>query len=772
MPATEIYSGVCRGNCDCGCLLNVHVRDGQVVRTSARDLPDPSYNRICSKGLTQPARMYSANRLQYPMRRVGERGEGKFERISWDEAIEEITSKWQGYIDEFGPESIAVWHGSGNYAICGGTPDYCGFNFRFENALGCTSIPLNVDFAVGYSTGKALGGAGNAPTDYHNAKTFICWGGNPAVSQIQIMHFILEAKDAGTRYVVIDPSYNMNSSKADLHVPLKSATDGALAMGVMNVLFEKGWIDEDYLRDHTNAPFLVKEDGMMLKMSDVGVAPTTAVDEATGAEVEVDPYGVWDETAKAVVPYTEATAAALAGVDEAQGIKVRTVLDVLQGNVAEWTREKVEETCGVPAETVEELARIYHEDGPVYTYNSFGLNHYYNGHQNMWAVFAVPMLTGNIGYEGAGVRMFMGVPGAAFNMAAMTPEVNGQPAPGLHTIITVHKLGEILKTGQYNGNPLPIKSIYITCSNVLTTMTNHDHISQCARDVEFLVVTDMCMTETAKYADILLPACHWFEQEDVFQFAATNPYCLYQEKAADPLYESKSDFEIWQLLGEKLGLGDCLTMTREEYIREVLDTDAARELGLTYENLKEQKAISTLIDPVGMRDGMHGTHTGRGMLYDDVVVAQYDDGQEIPVAEELTIKWQPALEVTEGSEARAKHPFQMMSERMRTRTHSQWWDVGYLDELYPEPQVRINPADAADLGIVEGDIVRLYNDRGSVTMKSTISSNYAPGTVGVLRSHNADEFIDGHTASLISNTYHPMTCNQIFNDVAVSIEKA
>ena len=770
----EIYAGVCRGNCDCGCSLNIHVRNGRVVRTSARELPDPRYNRICSKGLTHPARMYSSNRLQYPMKRVGERGEGKFERISWDEALDEIAEKWNGYIAEYGPQSIAVWHGSGNYGVCSGIPDFCGFIFRFEHALGCTSIPLNVDFAVGYSQGKALGGAGNEPTDFENSKTFVCWGGNPANSQIQTMHFILEAKDKGTKYVVVDPCYNMNTAKADLFVPIKPATDTALAFGVMNVLFERGWLDDEYVRDHTNAPYLVKEDGEFLKMSDMGVEPATKVDELTGEEVLVDPYVVLDEGSQQIVDCDSAASPAVTGVFEANGIKVRTVLDILKETASEWDAARVERVSGVPKEMQEELARIYHEDGPVHTYNSFGMNHYYNGHQLMWSVFAIPMLTGNVGKPGAGVRMCMFNPATTFNMASMMPEVNGEAAPGIYKTITVNKLNDVLDTGMYNGEPLPIKSIYIACANVMTTMTDHNYNEEWARKVEFLVVADNAMTETASYADILLPTAHWFEQEELFQFATTSPYCLYQDKAVDPLYESKPDFEIWQLLGERLGIGDSLAMSTEDYIREVLDNDNARGLGITYEALKEKKAIRAVPegDFIGNPGGAHATRFGRGVLYDDVVTPQYNDGQEIDVDFERKINWLPSLEAAEDSEARKKHPFQLMNERMRVRTHSQWWDVGYLTELYPEPLVRINPGDAQQLGVQEGDNVRLFNDRGEVVAKSTIASNTPQGIVTISRSHNANEFISGHTASLSTNTYHPLTSNQIFNDVAVSVEKA
>lgn len=136
--ATQIYAGACRGNCAGGCALDIHVRDNIVVRTTARDLPNPAYNRICARGIAHPGRIYSAERLQYPMRRTGERGSGEFERITWDEAISEISEKWMGYAEEYGPSSMAMFTGSGNYAVCNGVA-FGSASTRFTKFL--TQIP-------------------------------------------------------------------------------------------------------------------------------------------------------------------------------------------------------------------------------------------------------------------------------------------------------------------------------------------------------------------------------------------------------------------------------------------------------------------------------------------------------------------------------------------------------------------------------------------------------------------------------------------------------
>ena len=306
----EIYSGVCRGNCGGGCFLNVHVRDGQVVRTSARDMPNTQYNRICSKGLTHVGRMYGANRVLYPMKRVGERGSNDFERISWDEALSTIAEKWQGYIDEYGPSAIMFFLGSGNYAALSGSCNGAGAYQRFVNALGCSYCSLDVDAAVGFGSQRATGGIdlGNELTDRKNAKTQVIWGNNPTISLMHTMHFFMEAKENGTKYIVIDPVYNANAAKADWWIPVKAGTDGALALGVLNVLIENGWIEKDTFCNRTNAGLLIKEDGMFLRMSDLGIEPAQGdPDPLTGEPTVVDPPAVWDESAGAAVAFSETT---------------------------------------------------------------------------------------------------------------------------------------------------------------------------------------------------------------------------------------------------------------------------------------------------------------------------------------------------------------------------------------------------------------------------------------------------------------------------------
>lgn len=770
LPETQIYSGLCRGNCLNACFLNVHVRDGRVVRTTARDMPDTRYNRICSKGLAHVGRMYSSSRLQTPLRRVGERGVGEFEAISWDEAISEICEKWRAITDEHGKEAMAFFPASGAYGCCNGVPPD-GFHMRFENAVGCSVINQDVDAAVfrmvPIITGQSQYASNNEPADYENANTIVCWGANPAVSQINVFHFILEAKDKGAKYVVIDEMFNANVAKADVFVPVKAATDGALAMGVLRELFERGWEDTEFMRAHTEAVLLVKEDGKLLRLSDLGQG-------AAGSDS--DSYVVWDEATSSAVALEAATKPALEGVADVNGAKVRTVNEVIRELVAEYTAEKVTEITGVPPETVTEIARIYHEDGPVTTYAMFGCDHYANGHYNYWPIYAVGLCTGNSGKPGAGLGYAQHVTAFFANDdATIARDKDGNEGPGVGRTLLFNQVLNVIETGQYAGEPLTLKGCYMTCANPVANYANRQNTLNMLNAMDLVIVQDLNMTETCKYADYVLPACHWFEEVDAGGIWGTNPYIFWQEKCTEPLYESKPDFEIYKLIADGLGAGQYLDLEPEDYIKEFLAYEGASEVGLEFEKFKEAKVWRVLPgeEPfVSFRDGKFLTETGRARFYQDEVTPDYNIGQDIDFSKEHTLYWEPAMEVDENCETRKKYPYHLLSEHCRARTHTEFFECGYQDEIVPEPIVRLCPSDAAEIGVKEGDMVKLFNDRGYVVMKAVISAGLPPKTVSAPRGFQVDEFVEGHYADLPSNKYNQVCANQAFNDVAVGIEKA
>ena len=770
-PETTIYSGACRSQCIQGCYLDVHVRDGQIVRTTAGSIPDePFYEHICPKGLSHPARVYSSQRLQYPMRRIGERGEGKFERISWDEAIKEITDKWKGYTEEFGPESIAFFLGSGNTAVLGGGTADGSVMQHLQTVMGACSVMPDRDIAFQSAMVKMFGpgAAFTSPAEWNKAKNVVIWGCNPTVSCKRMMHLYLDAKDAGAKLTTIDIQYNTNVAKSDWFVPVHPATDGALVFGALSEILAQGWQDTEFLRAHTEAPFLVKDDNKFLRMSDLGVAPTTGTN-AYGKEVVIDPEVVWDEVTQSPRSHQEAEKPALENIpEEIEGFKVRPVWGMMVEAISEWTPERASEICGTSVEDIKALARLYGQEGPVCTGMNQGLNHYFNAIYTYDLIFALMLITGNMGRTGGGS---FGVSNSAG--CINQPSTKGEKPQGPGRNINWTALYGIIHDQELLGKPFPLKSLYCSCTNIVSNQTEQNETIKSLKEIEFLVVEEMTMSDTSLYADILLPACHWFECEDLRVRSYNMPYLVYNDKAIDPLYESKPDFDIYKMIGTAMGYGDFFDFTEKDYLSLWLDSPAAKKEGVTYDSLRETKiARNNQLKSNPFEGGRFFHQSGRAKFWTETVVPEYNLGQTVDESKEhLLLYWEPAREANLAAPLREQYPFSVLGEHMRTRNHTQWFDVDYMKEYEKQPVARFNPDDAAELGIAEGDTVRLYNDRGSVTLLATINAGQQPKTINCPRSFLTREHIDGDFATISFNDYNQVTRNQCYFDQAVAVEK-
>lgn len=775
MPETIIKKSFCRGCCTSECFYNVHIRDGQMVRLTAADTPEIRWKGICSKGLTQPMRTYSDNRIQYPLKRTGERGEGKFDRISWDEAISTICENWKKITDEYGPSAFAVLGGAGNMGFMNG---WSGPITRLQNITGASNIGMNVDqsYVLGGTSvvgwDLLVGGSSFNNFDYTNA--IIGWGGNPSISNIQDFHWLLETRDKGVPFVVIDPVYTAPASKADLWIPINASTDGVLAMGILNQILLEGKEDKEFCRASTNCTYLVKDsDGTFLRMSDLGVEPALADDGVT----PIDPEVVWDEADNTAKPYAEATTPSLEGVSDVNGIAVKTVYNVTKESVAPYTLEKTSEITGVSIDNINYLVELY-TNGPVCTYSSLGIDHYINGHYNYRAMSTLIVMTHNVGVQGSMMRRGVLFPLTMQNPGANLPtDKQGNPCQGAGPIYNSNKLYDVVVNGKYGTEDAVLKGLYVTTAGFLQVGTNRLPMVEAVKNLDFIAVCDIWMTESAQYADIVLPGCGWFEAMDSYNTQMIHPYIYFQDALIEPLFESKSNFEICKLIAEGLGYGEFFDLTEEEYLREQLDTDYARGLGITVDSLRENSIMfSWPVENLNCGEGgVFSTPDTRAQIYRENYVLQgiQEPGFEdrIDVSKERSVYWEPATEADVNSPVREKFRFHALNEHMRTRTHSQWFDTGYLKEYYPEPFARLNPEDAAELGIEEGDVIKIYNDRGHVVMKATISAGYPRNMIGIPRGHHQWEFIDGHFCDISTSTLNQVCNNQAFNDQAVAIEK-
>lgn len=783
----KIFCGVCRGNCSGTCKLNIHVRDNKIVKTSKRkfnSFPNGEIDRICLRGLSHPCNIYGPNRIQYPMRRVGERGAGKWERIGWDEALDEITSKWQKIREKYGDQAIAYTRGSGNMGTISGVASPM-FNVFF-NKINATQIKIARDQANTRGINRVVGNLGdwvlNDPSDFKNSKTLFVWGANVTDAQMHDWHFIAEAQEQGTKLVVIDPVFTQLAAKADLWIPIQPSTDAALALSMMHVMVKEGLVNEAFLKNHTCAPFLVREDtGKFLRMSNLGVAPKvvevprdqvsaasssnkgSAVGQSATVTKTIDPPAALDVDGK-VLGVEEASDPMLSGEYEFEGIRCRTAYDLLVQNIMEYSPEKATKICEVPADTIIELAHLA-VDGPCIHRLGWGSNSYTNGVHAAHANITMAALTGQIGYSGAGTGIGDFKPCWGINAL-----VKGMTA-AKYPMISALFLPEIMRTGQYKGKSYPIKSLYIYSGNPICNQVNtNEYLRDIVANLEFIVVADYTFTDTVKYADIVLPAAHWFEQQDVLAISATQCF-IYSEKAIDPLYESKPDIEILRLFADKMGYPDLLSLTDDEYMSQVIDTSSLGKLGITWENVKKNEDMYWYPDKpwIPWKNAQFKTNSGRMEFYVETPTVQFDMGQEFDENREHLPRYFPPTEAHRDSTEWKKYKLILLSERPRFRVHSMWSDNQYLRELDPEPTIKINPSDADERSIVDGSYVEVYNDRGHCVAKAVLNEAIRPGCVVYPKSWQQNQFKAGSWSELLMSEYDPVGVNESYFDNLVEI---
>ena len=769
----KIYQGVCRPNCFAYCPLNIHVRNGNIVKVSRGEHVDPYYNRACLRGLSHVLRTYNPDRIKYPMRRVEgtERGSNQWERISWDEAISEIAEKFSYYREEFGDQAVSAFRCSGNMsALHGSMP---GISTLFINTLNMSSCGNEQDMALFHGINRVVGAAGffvrNEAKDFVNSKVIFSWGDNMTSATIHEWHSVAEAVENGTKLIVIDPIYTEAASKAHIWVPIRPGSDTALILSMMNVIFSEQGENEDYLRQHTVAPYLIDPDThMFLRMSAFGVEPTEgSIDAMTGQPTMIDPVVVWDlNAAKAVSETTVGINPAITGTFEIEGKKYRTALDYLIDEVNQYPPEVAAELTDVPAETIVELAH-YAMDTPVMHRMGYGSQAYGNGVHPGHAMATLCGILGNLGYEGAGF-------GSASNMYPGLNYAYCMPTgPATSPAIPTFVFREVMRTGKYRGEDFPVKAMmFYTGNPVCCGVQTNEFIEDVINNLEFIVTLDQVFTDTARYSDIVLPVAGWFEQEDVTVMGQTY-YLEYTEKAIDPLYESKPDGDIFRLLADKMGIGQYFQMTDEEFINGVFDSDYSKLIGgVTLERLRKERAVFYYPKHpyIAWEGNLFNTPSGRLEFYVEDPAPRVDMGQEIDKDRERLPRFFPPIEAWPENPTYEKYPLVLVSERSKFQVHSQWFSTPWLKELDSEPRVKINPEDAKSRGIEDNSYVRVYNDRGHAVAKVNYSEGIKPGMLCYPKSWQMHQHKSGCWSELLSSAFDPVGVNSNFMDCLCEIE--
>ncbi|MDD4860321.1 MAG: molybdopterin-dependent oxidoreductase [Dehalococcoidales bacterium] len=742
MSTETIVRTACPAHCGSNaCGMLAHLRDGKVVKLEPAPFPDNYYMRICQKGLSALQLTYHPDRLKYPMKRAGARGEGKWQRVSWDEALDYIADKMKNIAGKYGSRSVA-WAigGPGN-----GTVKFGAYT-RFAGCFQGTRVSM-------WGYGDAAEPCGAKPTygvnrlgpllaSFDEPKLNIAWGTNPAEANPFQIRPLLDDKMKGIKLVVIDPVYTITASKADEWVPVRIGTDTALALGMMHQILQDKLEDREFMLRYTVAPYLIRQDnGRYLRARDL--APNGG-----------DAYLVWDTVKNNSVPVDSSKSTALEGSYQPGGIACKTAFQMLKELIKEYPPARTASITGVPEEQIVRLAKAYATDKPAAIIANNGMSRTYHGDTSFRAIGTLAALTGNVRLPGpAGHRE------VDYNWG---PFLKPRPDQPSYTRMGVMNLYNAIEKGE----PYPVRAVWFAFTNFINQCTNNKRlINDVFPKLELAVMTEMFMTPSTKYADIVLPVGSFLEFTDLVN--GPHPYIQLQQRAIPLLYEAKSDVQILRELAPRLGFGEYFK-SEEEFVDLLLASGDETVAGISYKTLKEGPA-RLKESPAGEErpaKAFFKTPTGRIEFYLEKLVGL---GEGLPVHKEPIES--PLTPLAK------KYPLSLVQVHSKFHVHSSFQKSHWMRELDPEPIVELNPVDADSRRVKDEDIVEMFNDRGKIKLKVRLNEIIPPGVANLTHGWWPEEFLEGDL-NAITNDYinpaHNITFepNMPMNDNLVEVRKA
>lgn len=644
----KVIRGACPHDCPDTCAVLTEVQDGRAI--GFRGDPEHAFTQgwLCAKVRPYLDRVYHPDRLLYPQRRVGPKGGGRWERIGWDEAISEITERWQTIIAEHGAAAILPYSYSGTLGLVQAGVA----NERLWNRMGASGLERSICGAAAETAVAMTYGARRAPDPSHvlDSRMVIIWGHNPASTNPHFVPLLRQAQRTGAYIVVIDPRRTRTARSADLHLQPLPATDGALALGMLHVIFSEQLHDEGWL--------------------------------------EANSIG-WRE---------------------------------LRERVDEYPPERVSDITGIPSETINELARRFATTKPAILKFADGIQRHGNGGQTARALSCLAAVAGQVGRRGGGLYY------SASGYVNWDAEAVGHAAscPPTPRIINMNRLGAAL-TGEVVDPP--IKALYIFNANPATSTPNTGRIIEgLQREDLFTVVHELFMTDTARYADILLPATSQLEQTDLHR-----PYgqrnLQYNAQAIAPLGEAKSNWDVMQLLAASLGYQEpWFQQTPDEVIAEIVEASRpANPLlhGITAQRLRDEGTVPYAFDAesdVPFADGVFPTRSGKVELYCDAFAK---------------LGFDPLPHYAEPAEfaERAPDELVLISGASHHFVSSSLANVPKLTRLEGDQMIELNPRDAEQRGIHDGMAVLAENGRGWCRLRASVTDDVPPGVAVAPKGH-------------------------------------
>lgn len=770
----------CAHNCGSRHALVAHKKGDVIVRISTddgryqpggffgKDTEAEPQVRGCLRGRSYRQRLYSPERLLYPMGRVGKRGEGKFKRISWDEALEYIADKSIEIKSKYGSTALLDQSYAGaSYGVLHKSDQIEGLLARFLGMFGCRTSSWSVPSYQGTTTSSiwTFGTTedGNEDDAFAHSKLIIMWGWNPAYTFHggNTFYYMRLAKQRGCKFVLVDPQYTDSAAAYDAWwIPIRPNTDAAMLAGMAHYIFVNGLQDQPFIERFCQ--------GM-----DAATMPAWAMTAPNGGENFKDYIlGKYDDQPKS----------------------------------PEWAAE----ICGVSAEDIKKLADMYARTKPAALKASWapGRNAYGEQYNRMAA--ALQAMTGNIGIlggcaEGVGKGWHAEAVAYPYDQYSNIWFASIKSDRWAHIVlnypnVTREEAGLWPRTDEWDGVIPNIKGIFWQGSDWFNQLTNINKERQAIDKVEMIVCMDSTITPSGLYADVLLPVATHFERHDVAVPWYKGHYYIHRPKVIEPLGESKTDFQIFTELayriGNKTGMGERFgkafnpRATRdywdnpdpvdEAYLRAWWEGRVVHHQHATigWDEFKRHGIYKFVYDKphVAFREQIEQgapfkTASGKieilaGPLAQTTDWARTRYGYHVPSIPKWIEPWESL-----NSPKVQKHPFHLISPHPRWRTHSIFNNCSWLRETY-EQEVTINASDARRLGIRTGDTVEVWNDRGRVIVPAYVTERLMPSVLviyegawldldenGVDRSGNPDMLTLDEPSPAGAFAYNTVLCN-------------
>jgi anaerobic selenocysteine-containing dehydrogenase len=636
-----VRQSVCALDCPDCCSLLVNV-DENGRGSRLRGDPEHPITRgfLCGKVAKYLDREYSPERLLYPLRRTGAKGDGRFARVAWDEALDEIAERLQTIAREHGPEAILPY----SYAGSMGKLIANGMDRRFFHRLGASRLDRTIcSVAGGAGLLAALGVKyGTEPEQFRHSKLILAWGANILATNVHLWPFIVEARRNGARFYTIDPIKQKVGELADRHFFIHPGTDAALALGFMHVIIREHLYDADYVGRYT------------------------------------------------------------LGFEE------------LARKVEEFTPARVCELTGLSVEEIVSLAREYATTKPAVIRLNYGLQRSDRGGMAARLIAYLPALTGSWREAGGGLQLSTSGAFQFNDTNLQRPDLQHIALGREARIVNMAQLGVALNEIK---DPA-IHALVVYCSNPAAIAPDQNALRRgLKRDDLFTVVIEQMQTDTADFADIVLPTTTFLEHTDLY--LAYGHYYLQLARPALPAPgECRSNVEIFRALARRMGFTDsCFDESEDDMIRGLLDSGHPFLKGITLERLDRERSVRLRISSehepfLPFQEGNFGTASGKCEFHAE------------------TISYEPPLESRRGDSAlRARFPLELVSAKNHNSMNSTF---GNRDDVDRETAVlTLHPSDAAARAIVSGDRVRIFNQRGSCFLAANVEEKVPAGVVSV-----------------------------------------